>query len=254
MAPKRNCPRISRRYFHQDYPGKIQFVFGVQDPNDSAIPVVRSLIARYPELDLQLVVNAAAHGSNRKVSNLINMAEVARHSAHCRGRQRRGRRSGLSAHVGGRAGAAWRWRGDLPLSRPAQRRLLVAAVRHGGARSFPARPRSLGSRLAWRGRVSARRSPYRKKRCRESAASRRSPTNWPMITPSAKRCVQAGLNVVVSPMLVAHAFEENSLHEMIRHELRWARTIFTVDPVGYIGSGLTHALAVGPDRRGASRI
>ena len=32
-------------YFHQDYPGKIQFVFGVQDPDDSAIPVVRSLIA-----------------------------------------------------------------------------------------------------------------------------------------------------------------------------------------------------------------
>ena len=32
-------------YFHQDYPGKIQFVFGVQDPNDSAIAIVRSLIA-----------------------------------------------------------------------------------------------------------------------------------------------------------------------------------------------------------------
>ena len=29
---------------------------------------------------------------------------------------------------------------------------------------------------------------------------------------------------------------------MVRHELRWARTIFTVDPVGYIGSGFTHAL------------
>jgi ceramide glucosyltransferase len=27
-----------------------------------------------------------------------------------------------------------------------------------------------------------------------------------------------------------------------RHELRWARTIFTVDPIGYIGSGFTHAL------------
>ena len=41
-------------YFHQDYPGKIQFVFGVQDPNDSAIPVVKSLIERYPQLDLHL--------------------------------------------------------------------------------------------------------------------------------------------------------------------------------------------------------
>src|SRR5271170_7816039 len=66
-------------YFHQDYPGKIQFVFGVQDPNDGAIPIVKSLIARYPELDIQLIVNAATHGSNRKVSNLINMAQVARY-------------------------------------------------------------------------------------------------------------------------------------------------------------------------------
>ena len=56
-------------YFHQDYPGKIQFVFGVQDPADRAIPVVKSLIERYPGLDIQLVVNAAAHGANRKVSS-----------------------------------------------------------------------------------------------------------------------------------------------------------------------------------------
>ena len=66
-------------YFHQDYPGKIQFVFGVQDATDGAIPVVKSLIELYPELDLHLVVDSAAHGANRKVSNLINMGQVARH-------------------------------------------------------------------------------------------------------------------------------------------------------------------------------
>ena len=66
-------------YFRQDYPGKIQFVFGVQDPADSAIPVVKSLIERYPKLDLQLIVNGAAHGANRKISNLVNMEQVARY-------------------------------------------------------------------------------------------------------------------------------------------------------------------------------
>ena len=44
------------------------------------------------------------------------------------------------------------------------------------------------------------------------------------------------------PLLVAHSCEEKSLSEVVRHELRWARTIFTVDPVGYIGSGFAHAL------------
>jgi ceramide glucosyltransferase len=29
---------------------------------------------------------------------------------------------------------------------------------------------------------------------------------------------------------------------MVRHELRWALTIFTVDRVGYVMSGFTHAL------------
>ena len=53
---------------------------------------------------------------------------------------------------------------------------------------------------------------------------------------------QAGLRVVLPPLLVAHSFQEKSLSEVVQHELRWARTIFTVDPVGYIGSGFTHAL------------
>jgi ceramide glucosyltransferase len=53
---------------------------------------------------------------------------------------------------------------------------------------------------------------------------------------------QAGLEVVLAPMLVAHSFEEKSLSEVVRHELRWARTIFAVDPVGYVMSGFTHAL------------
>jgi ceramide glucosyltransferase len=42
-------------------------------------------------------------------------------------------------------------------------------------------------------------------------------------------------------MLVAHSFEENSLSDVVRHELRWARTIFSVDPLGYVAS-VTHAL------------
>jgi ceramide glucosyltransferase len=39
-------------YFNQDYPGDIQFVFGVQDPDDGAIPVIEALMRRYPQLDL----------------------------------------------------------------------------------------------------------------------------------------------------------------------------------------------------------
>jgi len=62
----------------QDY-AVFQIVFGVQDPADPAIRVVRRLQSRYPGRDLALVVDGTQHGPNRKVSNLINMRQAARH-------------------------------------------------------------------------------------------------------------------------------------------------------------------------------
>jgi ceramide glucosyltransferase len=56
-----------------------QLLFGVSSPVDPAIAVVRRLQAAYPQCDIELVVDSRVHGSNLKVSNLINMAERARH-------------------------------------------------------------------------------------------------------------------------------------------------------------------------------
>jgi ceramide glucosyltransferase len=41
--------------------------------------VVQAVIARHPALDVKLVVDPRVHGSNLKVSNLVNMAAAARH-------------------------------------------------------------------------------------------------------------------------------------------------------------------------------
>ena len=57
-------------FFAQDYPAKIQIVFGVHDEKDPAAEVVRKLQARYPHLDTVIVADGAQHGSNGKVSNL----------------------------------------------------------------------------------------------------------------------------------------------------------------------------------------
>jgi hypothetical protein len=128
-------------YFHQDYPGDVQFVFGVQDPDDGAIPIIRALMERYPGLDLELVVNGATHGSNRKVSNLINMGRVARHPLIVLADSDVAVGPDYLRTLAGGPGRAWRRGGHLPLSGPVERRLLVAAVRHGHPRSFPARRR-----------------------------------------------------------------------------------------------------------------
>ena len=61
----------------QAYPSPVQIVFGVDDPADPAVAVVRKLVADFPDRDLTLVINARRYGENRKVSNLINMARQA---------------------------------------------------------------------------------------------------------------------------------------------------------------------------------
>jgi ceramide glucosyltransferase len=56
-----------------------QLVFGVRAPDDPAAAVVARLARRFPDVDMQLVADPRVHGSNLKVSNLINMMAAARH-------------------------------------------------------------------------------------------------------------------------------------------------------------------------------
>ena len=66
-------------FCRQDYAGPVQIVFGVQDPADPAVAVVRRLIVEFAGADLDLVVDPRAHGANRKIANLINLSQRARH-------------------------------------------------------------------------------------------------------------------------------------------------------------------------------
>lgn len=62
----------------QTYP-VYQLLFGVRDPHDPAIAAIERLKIRYPRQDIQLVVDPRVHGSNFKVSNLMNMMGAARY-------------------------------------------------------------------------------------------------------------------------------------------------------------------------------
>ncbi len=62
----------------QAYPG-LQIVFGLQDPTDPALHVLRRLRRRFPQLDMDVVVDSTPHGVNRKIANLINMFPSAKH-------------------------------------------------------------------------------------------------------------------------------------------------------------------------------
>lgn len=62
----------------QHYPA-FQVVFGLHRADDPALAVVRRMQARFPACDIAVVVDPARHGANGKVSNLINMLPAARH-------------------------------------------------------------------------------------------------------------------------------------------------------------------------------
>ena len=66
-------------FLAQDYAAPVQLLIGVQDPADPAVAAARRVLARFPEADGELVVDGEIHGSNRKISNLINLVGRARH-------------------------------------------------------------------------------------------------------------------------------------------------------------------------------
>jgi ceramide glucosyltransferase len=228
-------------YFNQDYPGDIQFVFGVQDPDDGAIPVIQSLMRQYPQLDLQLVVNSATHGANRKVSNLINMGQVARHplivladsDVAVGPKYLRTLAAALAEPGVGVVTCLYR---GLPIGGFWSRLSTMAVHDHFlpgvaiGLALGLARP-CLGPTIGLSRETLSRIGGF-------EAVANQLADDYAI----GKAVRRAGLRVVLPPMLVAHSFEEKSLRDLLRHELRWARTIFTIEPIGYVGSGVTHAL------------
>src|SRR3974390_3398952 len=66
-------------FARQHYDAPVQLVFGAQDRADPSIHVVPGLQAASPHVAVDLVVEPRTYGTNRKVSNLINMATLAEH-------------------------------------------------------------------------------------------------------------------------------------------------------------------------------
>jgi ceramide glucosyltransferase len=56
-----------------------QLLFGVASALDPAVGIAQKLMGMYPALDIELVIDATPHGSNRKVGNLINLVAHAKH-------------------------------------------------------------------------------------------------------------------------------------------------------------------------------
>jgi ceramide glucosyltransferase len=67
-----------RSFCEQDYPS-YQIIFGVRRPDDPAVAVIERVLRDTRHPDASLIVDGRVYGANRKLSNLTNMYEAARH-------------------------------------------------------------------------------------------------------------------------------------------------------------------------------
>jgi len=68
-----------RSWCQQEYSGPVQILFGVESPDDPACELVQQIVATCPKTDAQLVVCPERHGTNAKVSTLIQLQRLAKH-------------------------------------------------------------------------------------------------------------------------------------------------------------------------------
>ena len=225
----------------QDYPGPVQIVLGVQDANDAAVAVVERLRSVQTARDIDLVVDAKVHGSNRKVCNLVNMAPRIRHDVV------------IIADSDMRVDAGYLSRVIAALERPGidavtclyvgvavtgiWARLSVLAI---NAHFLPsvvlglalgrARP-CFGSTLALRGTTLDAIGGF------EPFVDR---LDDDYAVGEALRA--HGYRITIPPFALAHMCAPTSAGELWRQELRWGRTIRSIDPAGYAGSIVAHPL------------
>ena len=225
----------------QTYPAPVQLVFGVQDPNDAAIAVVQRLEASFPGQDVHLVIDPATHGTNGKISNLINMISAVRHPCIVLADSDIGvppdylSRLAASLEQPGVGGVTCLYHG-VAVAGFWSRLSALAIDGHFlpnvliGLRSGLARP-CFGSTIALlRGSLD------------EIGGFRAFSDCLADDYAIGAALREKGLAVAVPAFVVAHSCSESSLTELWRHELRWARTIRSVDPLGYAGSLVTHPL------------
>jgi len=67
-----------RSFCEQDWP-EYEVIFGAHTDSDSAIEIVKRLMAEFPERNLRLVVDGSLAGPNRKAANLANIYRLARY-------------------------------------------------------------------------------------------------------------------------------------------------------------------------------
>lgn len=228
-------------FLDQDYGAPVQIVFGVQNANDPAIAIVESLCKERPDADIALVIDPTAHGSNGKVSNLINMMPRAKH--------------GVLVMSDSDIVVARDWLARV-VSALEQPGVGVVTCLYGGVPrgNFWSVIAAMGASYEFLPNVIASVSLGMAEPCLgstialrrsvlESIGGLRAFANKLADDYEIGRAVrEKGLSIAIPAFAVGHTSPETSWADHFRHEIRWNRTTRAIAPAGHLGSAITHAV------------
>ena len=223
---------------------EFQIVCGVQNSEDPAIPVVERLKRERPGVPVALVVDSARRGANLKVANLMNMLPSARHDRLVMvDSDMRVPQSFLATVTApledetvGLVTSLYRGRAADP-SLPS-----VLGAQHINHAFLP--QAVLGEALrpgqgCFGASIGMTRQTLQDIGGFEAVADALADDN---ALGSAVR--RLGKRIVVSNLIIDDWVSEPSVIALWQHELRWALTIRGVAPWGYLGSLITHPVAL----------
>jgi len=225
----------------QDYAGPVQIIFGVTDPRDPAIQSVERLRPAGCGRQIDLVVSTRVAGSNPKVSNLVGMSPSIRHDVivlvdsdirverdYLRrvvgALDRTGSGAVTCPYFGIPTGSLWSRLAQLMIDGHFLPGILVG-VRFGLTQPC------MGSTIALRRQSLAAIGGF-------EAVADCLADDYAL----GEELRQRGETVSVLPFAVGHICGEDSWRALWQHEVRWALTIRTIDPVGYASWITNHAL------------
>ena len=230
-------------FCRQDYPN-YQVVFGVSDSNDGAVSVVRELMSECPDVDMELVINSDTNGGNPKVSNLINMDAFAKHDVLIiSDSDMRVKADYIKRVVGGF---------------DSDRVGLVTCLYKGTA--APGLASRLGAMFINQWFTPSALIPAmfgKMKHCFGATMAIKRDTlnriggfdalagNLADDHTLGRLVRDADYDIRLGNVVIENVVEEAGVKSLILHELRWARTIRSVEPLGFLSTFLTDTIPLG---------
>ncbi|AQV98765.1 Fe-S oxidoreductase [Cupriavidus necator] len=215
-----------------------QLVFGVRAADDPAIAVVERLRRDFPACDIALVVDPQVHGTNLKVSNLINLFAQARHDVLVIADSDiavppdylarvtapladRGVGVVTCLYRGHPTGGLWSRIGAQFINDWFAPSVRIAHA--GGSQRF-----AFGATIALRRDALAAIGGF------AALSDRLADDYW-----LGELTRQHGLRTVLSDVVVTTDVTEDRFSDLWRHELRWLRTIRSLNPPGFAFTFIT---------------